>query len=159
MSTNNPMTQDQLDEIQARVDAVGPVQPARHETAPYEVYDSTGHESGKMGGYMTYGSPREVDAEFITHAYTDVPALLAEVERLTHHAGDLVYVAAKARKAVERLQALTTVDDEMVERAEAAHREAFNAWQVKRSPGDSDNRRVDALRAALNAALNTQEDA
>lgn len=79
---HEPMTQEQLDEIQARVDAVGPIQPARHGTAPYEVYDSTENDSGKMGGYMTHGSPREADAEFITHAYTDVPALLAEVERL-----------------------------------------------------------------------------
>lgn len=99
MSTETPMTQGRLDEIQARVDAVGPVLPARHGTAPYEVYDSTEHDSGKMGGYMTHGSPREVDAEFITHAYTDVPALLAEVQRL---------------------RVLTTVTEDMVERAARA---------------------------------------
>lgn len=52
-----------------------------------------------------------------------------------------------------------TVDDAMVKRAVEAHRETFNAWPVKRSPGDSDNRRVAAMRAALNAALNTGDGA
>ena len=101
--TTEPMTPERLDEIQARVDAVGPVQPVRHGTAPYEVYDSTGHESGKMGGYMTHGSPREVDAEFITHAYTDVPALLAEVERLRTNptvTDDMVERAARAMSSI-----------------------------------------------------------
>lgn len=82
MSTNDPMPEEELDAIRERVDAVGPIQPARYGTAPYEVYDSAEYENGEMGDYVTHGSPREVDAEFITHAYTDVPALLAEVERL-----------------------------------------------------------------------------
>ena len=138
MSTE-PMTPERLDEIQARVDAVGPVQPVRHGTAPYEVYDSTGHESGKMGGYMTHGSPREVDAEFITHAYTDVPALLAEVERL---------------------RVLTTVDEDMVERAARAmcdiEAQADQAMWDKLDEDERDMWRIDA-RAALDAALGIGE--
>ena len=62
MSTNNPMTQEQLDAIQERVDDMW-----------------------------------ETDANFVAaYAREDVPALLAEVERL---------------------RALTTVDDEAVESA------------------------------------------
>lgn len=60
---------------------------------------------------------------------------------------------------VERLRALTTVDDDMVERAVKAHRETFNAWHVKRSLEDAENRRVAAMRAALDAALGTGEKA
>lgn len=58
---------------------------------------------------------------------------------------------------VERLRALTTVDDDMVERAVEAHRETFNAWHVKRNLEDAENRRVAAMRAALDAALGTGE--
>lgn len=58
---------------------------------------------------------------------------------------------------VERLRALTTVDDAMVERAEKAHRETFNAWPVKRNLEDAEDRRAAAMRAALDAALNPRE--
>lgn len=91
MSTNDPMTQGQLDAIRERLDC---------------------------------GTPTTAD----------VSALLAEVERL---------------------RALTTVDDAMVERGKAAHHEAFNAWKAKRSLEDADNRKSAAMRAALDAALST----
>ena len=47
----------------------------------------------------------------------------------------------------------------MVGRAVKAHRETFNAWPVKRNLEDADNRRVAAMRAALDAALGTGEGA
>lgn len=58
---------------------------------------------------------------------------------------------------VERLRALTTVTEDMVERGKAAHHEAFNAWKAKRSLEDADNRKSAAMRAALDAALGTGE--
>lgn len=143
MNTNNPMTREQLDAIRERVGAVGPIQPARYGTAPYEVYDFTEYEDGDMGGYVTLGSPREADAEFITHAYTDVPALLAEVERL---------------------RALTTVDDDMVGRAARAFYEyPTPGVDVSLTPGwdrltatspDIATAYHNRIRAALEAAHN-----
>lgn len=47
----------------------------------------------------------------------------------------------------------------MVGRAVKAYRETFNAWPVKRNLEDADNRRVAAMRAALDAALGTGEGA
>lgn len=137
MSTD-PMTQGQLDTIRRRTEKAtegqwgveGPAQCGPSDTlVVYPVED---------GGTLAYVQPSWEDAEFIAHAREDVPALLAEVERL---------------------RALTTVDDDMVERAVEAHRETFNAWPVKRSPEDSYHRRVAAMRAALNAALGTKEEA
>lgn len=93
MSTNEPMTREQFDAIQERLDC---------------------------------GTPTT----------DDVSALLAEVERL---------------------RALTTVNEDMVERGVRAHRETFNAWHVKRNLEDAENRRVAAMRAALDAALGTGE--
>lgn len=104
MSTNDPMTQEQLDEIKARADSVTTLRRARR-----------------------------------------LPAL-----RLSDDASTLI-------AEVERLRALTTVDDDMVERAVEAHRETFNAWHVKRNLEDAENRRVAAMRAALDAALGTGE--
>lgn len=79
----------------------------------------------------------ETDANFVAaYAREDVPALLAEVERL---------------------RARLTVDDAMVERGVRAHRETVNAWPVKRSLEDAENRRGAAMRAALDAALGTGE--
>lgn len=54
---------------------------------------------------------------------------------------------------------MSTVDDDMVERAVEAHRETFNAWPVKRNLEDAENRRVAAMRAALDAAFDTGEEA
>lgn len=82
MNTNEPMTQARLDAIQARVDATARSLLVRDKSAPYEVYDPTVYEDGEKGDFISYGSCREDDADFILHAYTDVPALLAEVERL-----------------------------------------------------------------------------
>ena len=82
MSTNEPMTQEQLDAIQGReakategpwgVD--GPAQRGPGDSlAVYHVED---------GGTVAYVQPSWDDAEFIAHARTDIPALLAEVEWL-----------------------------------------------------------------------------
>lgn len=137
MNTTEPMTQDQLDAIQERVDAA-----------------TLGPWSNDYGGNVDQVDPdgariadnlTQADAEFIAHARQDVPALLADNERL--------------RAENERLRARPIVDDAMVERAVDAYRETFNAWPVKRNLEDADNRRVAAMRAALDAALNPGGDA
>ena len=112
MSTNGPMTQEQLDAIQARADAIR----ARVDTI-------TG-----SGLRCSYPWPDPTDER------------IKELEKEN----------AELRKRL-------TVDDAMVERAVKAHRETFNAWPVKRNLEDAENRRVAAMRAALNAALNPGE--
>lgn len=145
MSTNNPMTQERLDAIQAREAKAtagpwaidGPAQCGPSDTlVVYPVED---------GGTLAYVQPSWDDAEFIAHARQDVPALLAEVERL---------------------RALTTVDDDTVGRATRAFGAA--TAQVSSVPlGMSEDMFIDsvglqhqhAIRAALDAALNTGEEA
>lgn len=138
MNTNEPMTEERLDAIRSRADGATSGPWGCYGDGAHEVFDAGEYSDGDRGEVVAAVIDKLSDAVFIAEAREDIPALLAEVERL--------------RKRL-------TVDDDMVERGEAAHREAFNAWQVKRSPGDSDNRRAAALRAALNAALNTKEDA
>lgn len=104
MSINEPMTQEQLDAIQRRVDSAT--------SGPWGCYGDGAHEVFNAGEYSD-GDPGEViaavidkrsDAVFIAEAREDVPALLAEVERL---------------------RARLTVDDDMVERAARAALDAL----------------------------------
>lgn len=143
MSTNEPMTREQLDAIQERVDAAtdGPwVEGTRcvftEDYARAIVSDSLVEVPGMTPYAEAVQNP--ADVALIAHAPEDLAALLAEVERL---------------------RALTTVTEDMVERGKAAHHEAFNAWKAKRSLEDADNRKSAAMRAALNAALGTGEEA
>ena len=151
MSTNEPMTQERLDEIQEReakategpwgVD--GPAQCGPGDSlAVYHVED---------GGTVAYVQPSWDDAEFIAHAREDIPALLAEVERLSRRNEDLEYVAAQARKAVERLRALTTVDEDMVERAARSMSAHWHDWHTNEALG----RQRALAQVALEAALGT----
>lgn len=135
MSNNESMPQEQLDAIRRR-EAKATAGPWSHWSG-WEQWDHS-VMSYELDDAPTVANiiPELDDAEFIAHAREDVPALLAEVERL---------------------RALTTVTEDMVERGKAAHHEAFNAWKAKRSLEDSDNRRVAAMRAALDAALGTGE--
>lgn len=127
--TTEPMTQEQLDAIRGREAKAtvgpwgvdGPAQCGPNDTlAVYHVED---------GGTVAYVQPSWDDAEFIAHARDDISALLAEVERL---------------------RALTTVDEDMVKRAThgiAAH------WHDMHTNESLGHQRALA-RAALDAALN-----
>lgn len=148
MSTNEPMTREQLDAIASRAEAA--------ERGPWEVTNGGDNETstfidGPDGdvlirnmrghGYLSeeYVWVEEPNAQFIAHARTDIPALLAEVERL---------------------RALTTVDDDMVKRA------ALAVYEEGEEPGarswDNESEVIrGAYRqlaiAALEAALDTGE--
>lgn len=80
MSTNEPMSEERLDAIQARVDGAttGPWddQPNWTDTARV-VLNGDGEALWDAVGLMA-----DADSEFIAHAREDVPALLTEVERL-----------------------------------------------------------------------------
>ena len=138
MTEQTPMTQEQLNAIQARLDAATPGPWGCYGDGAHEVFDAGEYGDGDRGEVVAAVIDRLSDAVFIAHAREDIPGLLAEVERM---------------------RALTTVDDAMVERGVRAHRETFNAWPVKRNLEDADNRRVAAMRAALDAALGTGEGA
>ena len=47
---------------------------------PFEIYDATEYADGDQGEYITHGSPRKADAEFIVALVNAWPALLARVE-------------------------------------------------------------------------------
>lgn len=151
MSTR-PMTQEQLDAIQARVDGAtdGP-------WSPWLDQDGQPHMQGRLMVGVTAGvipdgdtwvegpdvnnpvaeTYTPEDRTFIAHAREDVPALLAEVERL---------------------RARLTVDDAMVKRGAfaLARRRAEDPLARDRVVGHT--LLVDA-KAVLNAALGTEEGA
>ena len=142
MSTNEPMTQERLDAIRARLSDVGAI----WKYAPTPTGDGEVITVGQEGS-IAWGI--DIDsAALIAHAPQDLADLLAEVERL---------------------RALTTVDDDMVERAARAYFEdpipSVDAslrpkWDrlVAAYPGVADNYRRH-MRAALDVALGTGEGA
>ena len=71
----DPMTAAELDAIEQRAHAAteGPWEASAHRTGHYLVICP---DCGVRGGY------ERADAEFIAHARSDVPALVAEVRRL-----------------------------------------------------------------------------
>lgn len=77
MNTNEPMTREKLDEIKARADKAA--------TGRWE-YALTGELAAWDGDraypVIDFGKVSPENAEFLMHARQDVPALLAEVERL-----------------------------------------------------------------------------
>lgn len=99
MSTNSPMTQEQLDAIQARVDGATGGPWGCYGDGAHEVFDAGEYSDGDRGEVVAAVIDKLSDAVFIAEAREDIPALLAEVERL---------------------RALTTVDDDMVERGARA---------------------------------------
>lgn len=86
---NESMTQGRLDAIQERVDATtdGPWEQCGRgiDGGPSSLTEVVTLDVECMGycyGGTGLGVQNEADAEFIAHAREDVPALLAEVERL-----------------------------------------------------------------------------
>lgn len=154
MSTSNPMAQGRLDAVQARTDAAQNTPWQRGEDdepmPSNDDYTSTvnDHDGDPVGycpdcGVRSYYSAQAAD--LIAHAPQDLTDLLAEVERL---------------------RARLTVDDAMAERAKRAFGAA--TAQVSSVPlGMSEDMFIDsvglqhqhAIRAAIDAALGTGEDA
>ena len=142
---HEPMTQERLDAIQARVDGATGGPWGCYGDGAHEVFDAGEYSDGDRGEVVAAVIDKLSDAVFIAEAREDIPALLAEVERL---------------------RALITVDEAMVERAKRAFGAA--AAQVSSIPlGMSEDMFIDsvglqhqhAIRAALDAALGTGEGA
>ena len=71
------MTGEQLQAIKDRITAIGD-----HSTWTVESNEKTELSSVESAGYVVGIEMAEEDAQFIAHARQDVPALIAEVERL-----------------------------------------------------------------------------
>lgn len=99
MSTNEPMSEERLDAIQARVDGATTSpwddQPNWTDTARV-VLNGDGEALWDAVGLMA-----DADSEFIAHAREDIPALLAEVHRLR---AELAKARAVTEDKVERVQ-------------------------------------------------------
>ena len=144
MSTNEPMTQEQLDAIQERVDAATPGPWAVDSDDPsYIIYSEKGGWDGLVIAYVAEQDgalfPVEHNGALIANAPQDLTDLLTEVERL---------------------RALTTVDDDMVERAARVLNEEDEtpgtlSWDNESEMNRRSYRRM--ARAALDAALGTGE--
>lgn len=149
MSTNAPMTQEQLDAIQERVDAATPGPWAVDSDDPaYIIYPEKGGWDGLVIAHVAEQDgalfPVEHNGALIAHAREDIPALLAEVERL---------------------RAQPAVTEDMVERAARASYGPV-AWdRLLEAGGDPTSITAAQLsihramvRAVLAAALDTQEE-
>ena len=137
MSTQDPMAQERLDAIRERLDARTGTTWATYGDGTHEVYDATEYNDGERGEVVAAVIDKLSDAVFIAHAPDDLADLLVEVERL---------------------RALLTVDEDMVERGV---RESYGpkAWQeMCDSEDDYDIALVftyrDEMRDIINAALN-----
>lgn len=84
MSANEPMTQEQLDAIQARVDGATNGPWGCYGDGAHEVFDAGEYGDGDRGEVVAAVIDRLSDAVFIANAREDIPALLAEVQRLRH---------------------------------------------------------------------------
>ena len=102
-----------------------------------------------MAAWMNPGPQPAYHRAMQAEVHRTMPVLAAALERAA--------LDVARRRPAHRPEIRPTTDDDMVKRAVDAHRETFNAWPVKRNLEDADNRRVAAMRAALNAALGTEE--
>lgn len=133
MNTNDPMTQEQLDAIRERLEVrtSGPWRAIICESADHPPHGNGVIASGSSWPVVDDETMRAEDADLIAHAPQDLADLLAEVERL---------------------RALTTVDEAMVKRAThaiAAH------WHDMHTNGSLGRQEALAI-AALEAALGTE---
>lgn len=119
--SNNPMTQERLDTIQERVDAATPGPWAVDSDDPaYIIYPEGGGWDGLVIAHVADQDgalfPVEHNGALIVNAPQDLTDLLAEVERL---------------------RALTTVDDAKIERVarNLANLEVGEAWPTTRELG------------------------
>lgn len=143
MSTNEPMTQEQLDAIRERVEVATDGPWAVDSDDPsYIIHSERGGWDGLVIAQVAEQDgalfPVEHNGALIAHAPQDLTDLLAEVERM---------------------RALTTVDDDMVERAarELYLRESDWSSEAKwdRLPEFARESWRKTARAALDAALGT----
>lgn len=155
MSTNEPMTQEQLDAIQARVDGATNGPWGCYGDGAHEVFDAGEYGDGDRGEVVAAVIDRLSDAVFIAHAREDIPALLAEVQRLRHFESIMSWRYGDTTDGRTR--------EDMMERAARASYGA-KLWDrlIEAGPGVAQGRlsaHRAMIRAVLDAALGTGEGA
>lgn len=157
MSTR-PMTQERLDAIRGRVDGATNGPWGCYGDGAHEVFDAGEYGDGDRGEVVAAVIDRLSDAVFIANAREDIPALLAEVQRLRHFESIMSWRYGDTTDGRTR--------EDMMERAKRAFGAA--TAQVSSIPlGMSEDMFIDsvglqhqhAIRAALDAALGTGEGA
>lgn len=158
---HEPMTQERLDAIQARVDGATNGPWGCYGDGAHEVFDAGEYSDGDRGEVVAAVIDKLSDAVFIAEAREDIPALLAEVQRLKRFESIMSWRYGDTTDGRTR--------EDMVERAAQAYFEdpipsvddsLRPKWDplVAAYPGVADNYRRH-MRAALDAALGTGEGA
>lgn len=109
MSTNDPMTREQLDAIRERVDGATSGPWGCYGDGAHEVFDAGEYSDGDPGEVVAAVIEKLSDAQFIAQAREDIPALLAEVERLRTR-------AALADAMIERVARDTAAKESFISR-------------------------------------------
>jgi len=146
--TREPMTQEQLDAIQARVDGATGGPWGCYGDGAHEVFDAGEYSDGDRGEVVAAVIDKLSDAVFIAEAREDIPALLAEVQRLRH------FESIVSWRYGDTTDGKTQVA--MTHRAARALGERFMEHPHLKVGALGHNFYPDA-RAALNAALDTGE--
>jgi hypothetical protein len=113
MTDQKPLTEQQLDDIETRANAATP---GPWCTDSWEIYQGTEYVAGAewIGETCRAGEMDDsrADAEFVAHARTDVPALLAEVRRLgaalAEAAEDLTWLRCLEAAGVDNWEGIET---------------------------------------------------
>jgi hypothetical protein len=105
MTDHSTLTEQQLDEIEARANAATPGPWEEHADYGPHFYAYLGGSYLRGVGTLNFGDGEdaEADREFVLNARQDVPALLAEVRRLRARVTELEGPAVEARAALAAL--------------------------------------------------------
>jgi hypothetical protein len=121
--TAQPLTDEQYAAIRAREAAATPG-PWAIEWDHDDVTDAPFPVSLGPIGYLEHHGERDVaDAEFVAHARADVPALLAEVDRLRAERAEAAQLSHQYRNECERLRA----ENEGMRAVQQVHMAGFEA--------------------------------
>ena len=126
-----PMSDERLEQIKARVAAATPGPWDCYGDGAHEVYDAGEYSDGDCGEVVAPVVTKLNDAEFIAFAREDIPALLNEIDRLHEEVRGQRSVAKMNARVAEaayrredkmrdRLNKSRVVTDEMVERGAEA---------------------------------------
>lgn len=102
---SEPLNPEQLAAIEARANAATPGPWQEHSDYGKDFYAYLGGSYLRGVGTLTFGDGEEAEADraFVLNARTDIPALLAEIERLRARVAELETAAAEGRAALGAL--------------------------------------------------------
>jgi hypothetical protein len=136
MSQPEPLTEQQLNDIEARINAATPGPWMRKtELASHIVYvDNAAPNDGTSSPLWNAEWATEADGEFTAHARTDVPALLAEVRRLRTESAAVAAFLDEQDRAARLFELPTPAWVEAVRAASGATVVPLSASQPSEAP-------------------------